>query len=481
MSIIKDKIHPENEPQNVIYPETSVDQVKGIDEIINELNEQINELLLLKQNKQDNNLQTENKTIVGAINEINNKSSDVSSVNGKVGDVILNAEDIKLTTNQQTVQNNFIRVDNELNRIEEKITIINQDLSAQSFTPITNTYYRHTGTTTTSFIHHIIYFYDGTKYNVINGSSLNLNIENGSGEDSLIQKYSGEVDSLHFANTNTGESATVLGESNDNTANRALVNGKLLKNASANSIISGFGNGRGDGTNPDKEIITGNCVIIGGSKNENINAENSIVSGLNNRNNGRESIVCGSYNRNYYANSIVAGAGLVNNAQFGAKFGRYNAHESANPNIIFAVGNGSDDAHRNSAIEVWNDGRTKVFGTPTENEDVIRINELKYKKINLIYDPIHTGIYMTPTNFNCGNYEFILKINNKYTIYGCEISTSPGIYNSTVFTGRIYISSTHEMHDVIVTHENSGQIIITSSAFTDNTDYLELYYRNIYL
>lgn len=48
-----------------------------------------------------------------------NSESDVVSVNGKDGTVVLNATDIKLTTTQTTVQDNFIRVDEELGRLED--------------------------------------------------------------------------------------------------------------------------------------------------------------------------------------------------------------------------------------------------------------------------------------------------------------------------------------------------------------------------
>lgn len=45
----------------------------------------------------------------------------VTSVNGKDGDVVLDATDIKLTTTGTTVQANIIRIDGELNRIEGKV------------------------------------------------------------------------------------------------------------------------------------------------------------------------------------------------------------------------------------------------------------------------------------------------------------------------------------------------------------------------
>ena len=42
----------------------------------------------------------------------------------------------------------------------DSIPVINQDLSASGFTPVANTYYRHTGATTATFTQGVIYLYD---------------------------------------------------------------------------------------------------------------------------------------------------------------------------------------------------------------------------------------------------------------------------------------------------------------------------------
>ena len=51
----------------------------------------------------------------------------------------------------------------------DNIPVINQDLSASGFTPVANTYYRHTGTTGT-YKQGVIYYYDGTEYKALDGS-----------------------------------------------------------------------------------------------------------------------------------------------------------------------------------------------------------------------------------------------------------------------------------------------------------------------
>ena len=52
----------------------------------------------------------------------------------------------------QLIEGNYNILDN--------IPVINQDLTESGFTPVANTYYRHTGATTASFTQGVIYLYD---------------------------------------------------------------------------------------------------------------------------------------------------------------------------------------------------------------------------------------------------------------------------------------------------------------------------------
>jgi autotransporter adhesin len=45
-------------------------------------------------------------------------------------------------------------------------------------------------------------------------------------------------------------------------------------------------------------------------------------------------------------------------------------------NTLFEVGNGTSEDDRRNAFEVLKDGRVKVYGTPTEDEDVVRKKDL---------------------------------------------------------------------------------------------------------
>ena len=69
--------------------------------------------------------------------------------------------------------------------------------------------------------------------------------------------------------------------------------------------------------------------------------------------------------------SAAIGVGLNTNAYAQTVLGRYNKPDS---DAFFIVGNGTKDARAN-AFEVLDDNRAKVFGTPTENNDVLRYQD----------------------------------------------------------------------------------------------------------
>lgn len=57
----------------------------------------------------------------------------------------------------------------------DNIPVINQDLSASGFTPVTNTYYRHTGATTVTFTQGVIYLYDTAYHKLGESGGTTLN------------------------------------------------------------------------------------------------------------------------------------------------------------------------------------------------------------------------------------------------------------------------------------------------------------------
>lgn len=57
----------------------------------------------------------------------------------------------------------------------DSIPVINQDLSATDFTPVANTYYRHTGATTATFTQGVIYLYDTAYHKLGESGGTTLN------------------------------------------------------------------------------------------------------------------------------------------------------------------------------------------------------------------------------------------------------------------------------------------------------------------
>ena len=188
------------------------------------------------------------------------------------------------------------------------------------------------------------------------------NIENGTGTDSIVQKYSGQVDETHFGNISEGESGAVFGEANSNSGNRAIVSGKMNRNSAPNSLIIGLGNGRGIGANPTIDALSGEQLFVFGT-------ENSVSNGDGNAVLGNENTLS-----DIRYTTIIGRGNIINNtSRYEAKcvVGRYNDQKS---DTMFEVGVG-DYNNRVNGLEVYKDGRVKVHGEPIESNDVIRLNE----------------------------------------------------------------------------------------------------------
>lgn len=197
-----------------------------------------------------------------------------------------------------------------------------------------------------------------------------LNIENGEGKDSIQSKYTGEVDTTHFKNTNTGESAAVIGEANFNAGNCATVSGKMNRSSAPNSLIVGLGNGRGIGATPTLDAISGEQLFVFGTLNQISNGNGNVVLGAEN-----------TLSDVRYTTIIGRGNIIDNTSLYEGKcvVGRFNNQK---PDTMFEVGVG-DYNNRVNGFEVYKDGRAKVQTAPKDNDDVVRKLELdtKFDKI----------------------------------------------------------------------------------------------------
>ena len=208
----------------------------------------------------------------------------------------------------------------------------------------------------------IVYEVDSSDIDLIAPSAA-LNIKNGTGLDSLVQKYSGEVDATHFGNTCEGESGAVFGEANFNSGNRTLISGKMNKSSAPNSLIVGLGNGRGIDADPTIDVLSGEQLFVFGA--------------LNSVSNGNGNVVLGAENTlsNVRYTTIIGRGNIIDNTSLyegKCVVGRFNNQK---PDTMFEVGVG-DYNNRLNGFEVLKDGRAKVQTAPTENNDVVRKLEL---------------------------------------------------------------------------------------------------------
>lgn len=152
-----------------------------------------------------------------------------------------------------------------------------------------------------------------------------------------------------------------------------------------NTIIANKGTIHPDAVFGSNHTITydGNTTyglnLVAGNGHTVKNAALSLITGLSNTVECltadvyiHSNIVGGALNTVNHSRVIIGGNGNTSdrNNQFIA--GTYSA---ANEKAIVKIGNGTKDAHAN-AFEVLDDNRAKVFGTPIENEDVVRKLEL---------------------------------------------------------------------------------------------------------
>lgn len=75
------------------------------------------------------------------------------------------------------------------------IPVISQDLTASGFTPVANTYYKHTGTTTASYTNGVIYYYNSTGYAALDGSASHI-VYNNANSGLTATNLQGAVDEM---------------------------------------------------------------------------------------------------------------------------------------------------------------------------------------------------------------------------------------------------------------------------------------------
>lgn len=220
----------------------------------------------------------------------------------------------------------------------------------------------------------------------IETQSIDINLKNGTGTDSIVQKVStiDPTDPTDFENTATADSGVTFGKSNTNTGKRTFVIGKGNTNNGANNVVGGNSNNISEqGLNSfvggyKNTVTAGSGIVVGQNNNNNgkysivsgnintNNATDSLVVGQDNKNDGDRSIVGGLENENTGKSAIIGGFGNINNTDDALVVGHYNLPVE---DALLVVGNGvwkQGDAEptRSNAFEVLKDGTIKCNGKP---------------------------------------------------------------------------------------------------------------------
>ena len=232
---------------------------------------------------------------------------------------------------------------------------------------------------------------NSNNYIMIGGGDLNL--ENGTGTGSLVQKrlksdgvtwttakaYQG-AGAAFGGNTQSGRTEEEFNAYFwDSTKNVAL-NGGKGKDSNGNILDS---NGLTYAKSYSYALAEGESTkALGRSSHAEGNATQSIgdhshSEGLSTKAEGYAAHTEGAYTEAYYTGSHAEGNHTKTYAPYQHVGGTYNHY---NINALYQVGNGTSDNDRKNAFEVLKDGRAKVYGTPQEPTDVVRKQDLDKAK-----------------------------------------------------------------------------------------------------
>lgn len=236
------------------------------------------------------------------------------------------------------------------------------------------------------------------------------NLENGEANGSIKTKdYIDPTDgSTQPGGTVNGIGAIAFGKNNiiTDTAKRAAAIG----NSNYVAGNSGFAQGQ------ENEVYE-SCGVAMGRKNIN-HSTFGFMAGFNNIIQHSEDdptnrcVVLGSDNMVYHGeHNYLIGVGLKSDHNLYTALGKFNDYNNAD--ALLVVGNGTSENNRSNAFEVLRDSRAKVYGTPIENEDVVRLKDLSN------YFPI-----IKPTEKNV-YYFSALSVNNDNSLSFWSIKGTP--------------------------------------------------------
>ena len=164
-----------------------------------------------------------------------------------------------------------------------------------------------------------------------------------------------------------------FGENNINTGKDSFVFGGSNTNGSNQVFEGGYGNTVDE--NSEKSQVFGEVNTLQNSPNSVVFGKNNILVNAKNCSAFGYGHRIGSEGVTSAQDSFLAGYNLVNYYSNKIVLGHHNINLSS---TLLELGNGNTSANSN-AFEVYQDGRAKVYGAPSESNDVVRKKELDAK------------------------------------------------------------------------------------------------------
>lgn len=224
--------------------------------------------------------------------------------------------------------------------------------------------------------------------NIATGQS-NLNLGNGSGQGSLLQKnvkHSSEPFEP-YTNVASGPASIALGKNTKALGNTDFVIGQNNEANASGSFVGGIN---------CKNTDNSNYSIVFGDNVSNQVATKSVVMGSDIQNSAGNSIILGSDITNPLKNSFLIGRGLRSqdyispyndNAEYGITIlGRYNKRATQGEDsdgTSFIIGDGTSDANRHNAIKLSDVNGLECFIEPKTDNGVVRKTDLDSETMDL--------------------------------------------------------------------------------------------------
>lgn len=201
----------------------------------------------------------------------------------------------------------------------------------------------------------------------------------------------------------SGNNGVAFGESN-------IVRASDSISVGSNNISDGNGNALFGNRNVAKDrygfasgtqnTVSGEAGFASGAQNTVSSAYEGTALGLGHNVSGNYSLAAGVRNTVTNSAASVFGIGNSSSSDNQTVVGRYNKDDN---DAAFIIGNGFTD-YKQNAFEVLWDGRAKLYGTPKEDDDVVRLNDLNSVEAklneNTIKNPDKTYIVFLGSEVN---------------------------------------------------------------------------------